>query len=165
MTLLMNTPIWVWGILIFLLVIGIRQLKSRRIKLFQPLIAPAIFLPLLLMSILKTPYPLLGAAALAIGIVVGIALGGLRFRYSPLLTQDSNSDAYWQQRGSTIPLSTYLYIFITRYLASALPHFPMPSIPDYAADIIIGLTGVGIGVLLAIVLFRNKKNISISIID
>lgn len=153
MILLKNTPVWVWVILVFLLVFGVRQLKSRRVHRLQLLIAPTVCVVLLLLAAFGATNPVLGLLGLTVGSGIGIVFGGLLFKRFPLLTQESPH--WWQQRGSAIPLGIYLYIFITRYLATALPHLPMPFLPDFAPNIVLGFTGIGVGVLLAIVIFRK----------
>lgn len=157
MTILNNTPVWVWVILIFLLAFGVRQLKSRRVHRLQLLIAPTVCLILLLIAAFSATNPVLALLGLTVGSGIGIILGRILFKRSPLLTQESTH--WWQQRGSTIPLGIYLYIFATRYLATALPHLPMPILPNFALNIVLGFTGIGVGVLFAIVVFRKTYSL------
>ncbi|TAG03616.1 MAG: hypothetical protein EAZ30_08675 [Betaproteobacteria bacterium] len=107
-----HTPLWVWAILVTLLILGIRQLRLRRIKPFVVLIAPLAFFVLGLVTSGRSMGAFLAwaAAMVVVATLVYFALrpvGGARYDAS-------------EQRlilpGSAWPLFFMMTIFLLNYV-------------------------------------------------
>lgn len=153
MAILIHTPLWVWGILLFLLYKGTQQTRTSAIKLWQLFIFPAVFLPLIIISAINALQPLLAMIGLIVGFIVGIFLGYLLWKDNPLISQQNGQ---WQLRGSYIPLLLYLFIFIFRYAISVIQHLQVSIIQTDLFNLLIGLpTGLGLGLLITIPLLAR----------
>lgn len=80
---ILETPVWVWALLAFLIFIGVRSLKAATMPLWRLALLPSVFLVWGLASLLATfkPTPLsLGAwlAAFLVGGAIGYAMMGRR---------------------------------------------------------------------------------------
>ncbi len=149
---LINTPIWVWVILVFLLYKGIQQLETRPIKLNRLFILPAIFLPLSILSVINATLPTIASIALVMGLLGGLLIAKFCKKYH-LIIQKNNQ--LWQ-KGSYLPLTLYLFIFITRYIVSVLQHMNHTVIYSNFFNIVVGLPiGIGIGLLSAMPFFKK----------
>ncbi|MGC6342341.1 DUF6622 family protein [Bisgaard Taxon 45] len=154
MMVLKNTPVWVWLVLVCLLYFGSKQTKTRQIKLDKLAIFPLIFLPFVIISVMRGHQPLIVGFALTVGLVIGIFLGWLMWKDEPLLLKQGQ---VWIQRGSYIPLILYLVIFIFRYVVGVAQHTQHSITKTECFNFIIGLpTGIGLGTLLAIYIFRQR---------
>lgn len=154
MQLFIHTPIWVWAILVFVLYKGLQQRKTRSIKLWQLFIFPAFFFPLTFISIHQNENPFFAYVHLAIGITLGLLFGFIQFRKKSIVYQE---DKKWIQRGSMLPLSLYLFIFITRYVINTLTAMQQEIIQTNLFNLLFVALGIGLGGLLSIPMFKQKS--------
>ena len=152
---LINTPLGVWLILFFLIYKGIQQIHTRPIKIYQLLILPLIFLPLSGVAIMQVRYPMCAAYAHVLGLLTGGVLGRFLWKRQPIIIWKQGK---WVQKGSCLPLSLYLLIFIIRYLMNVVQHLPTDIGLTAYFSWLTGLPiGISIGLLLAMPLLREKQ--------
>ncbi|MFI4927332.1 MAG: DUF6622 family protein [Burkholderiales bacterium] len=114
-TIVQNTPKWVWGLLAFLLALGISQLRDRTVSVARASIMPVAMTALSLWGMLAAfgNSPLL-ASALGVWIVcaglVYAAVATLRTK----ATYDPATRTY-ALPGSVVPLALVLGIFLVKY--------------------------------------------------
>ena len=144
-----HTPIWVWFVLALLSYLGILQSKTRSIQRRYLLIAPIIFLPLSLMTLSTSANIALSTIVLIFAIVVGFGIAKHHFCKQPIIYQTQTGQ--WIQRGSFLPLTTYLMIFMCRYIIAASQAMRLPYVTSHGFAVFMGVSlGLGLGVLLAI---------------
>ena len=119
-----HTPIWVWGILVLLVYLGVVQSRQREVNSTRLLITPVAMTGLSMYSVWAT----FGLTALS----VGGWLGGLVMaQLGSLALQGPPSATYLKQQdrilvpGSWAPLGLMMAIFLTKYFvaASLATHF------------------------------------------
>ncbi|MCC7347765.1 MAG: hypothetical protein IT538_10255 [Variibacter sp.] len=145
---IVETPIWVWALLAFLIVIGVRSLKPTTAPLWRLAILPMVFLIWGLASLLATfkPSPLTisaWAAALLVGGALGYVLMARR-----RITVDRQSRCVTLP-GSPANLALILLIFACKYAFGYL-QATRPGIVADPAFIFanLGLSGVLSGILV-----------------
>ena len=117
LTIVQRTPVWVWGLLTGLLLLGVVQLRTRRLRLGRAL-APAIGLALfglisLIRDLSSTPWLLLGLLAWALGLGLLLWAGA---RTAPRAgTAYDPASRQFTVPGSVIPLLTIAAIFLPKY--------------------------------------------------
>lgn len=159
-----NTPVWVWAILAFLLYRGTLASVDRETSLKKVFIIPVVMLVLSLQGIVSA----FGAGSDALLVwLVALAIGIILSRQ--LFDRDSiRADPQRQvvfQRGSWIPLTLMMGIFLTKYAVGVTLalHPAFRQEPLFAATIcaIYGLfNGIFIGKLLGIVaIYRRAQNV------
>ncbi|MFC1079738.1 hypothetical protein [Pasteurella multocida] len=156
MAIVTNTPIWVWCVLLCLLYVGSKQSKTRQIKPYKLTFLPLIFLPIVIMSIMQSHHPLIAGFGFIVGLALGLFLGWIIWKDASLLLRQGQQ---WIQRGSYLPLILYLFIFIFRYVVGVAQHTQQTKTKTKTEffNFIIGLpTGIGLGALFAILLFRQR---------
>lgn len=156
-TIITHTPIWVWIVLALLVYLGILQSKTRPIKRWRLLIMPVIFLPLSLITLFKSANIYLSITTFILAMAISFIVANRYFNKKPIIYQ--NTQGQWQQRGSWLFLSVYLFIFICRYVISASQAMHAPFINSHVFVIFMGLPmGVSLGVLFAIgINFKIKR--------
>lgn len=103
-----NTPIWVWGILVYLLYVGIQALKPRIVTLDK-----LIFLPLALIALKFKVFLSPDAWIYLVGLSAGLFAGFVKVRNSPIkVLKDIKSI---QIPGSSSLIIILLGIFVMRY--------------------------------------------------
>lgn len=113
-----------------------------------------IFLPIVIMSIMQSHHPLIAGFGFIVGLALGLFLGWIIWKDAPLLLRQGQQ---WIQRGSYLPLILYLFIFIFRYVVGVAQHTQQTITKTEFFNFIIGLpTGIGLGALFAILLFRQR---------
>ena len=117
LTIVQRTPVWVWGLLTGLLLLGVVQLRTRRLRLGRAL-APAIGLALfglisLIRDLSSTPWLLLGLLAWALGLGLLLWAGA---RTAPRAgTAYDPASRQFTVPGSVIPLLSIAAIFLLKY--------------------------------------------------
>jgi hypothetical protein len=115
---LTGAPVWVYFLLVGLIVLGVRRLKTRTVPMVVALIAPAAFLA----------WSLSGAASFgaAFGYILAIATwvaGALLGAVSGYLAPEPPGQRIAGKRvtlpGTWMPLATYLTVFILRFACGA----------------------------------------------
>ncbi len=107
-----HTPIWVWGIFVALLVLGVRQMRARVVKPYVVLIAPVVFFVLGLVSSGRSP---LAFAAWAVAIVLVASVVFFVLRPVGAASFDSSSGRL-NVPGSAWPLFFMLALFALNYV-------------------------------------------------
>ena len=75
-TIIQKTPLWVWAVFLYLLIMGAQALKSKSVPLFRLLISPVIFVTWSLLSISqKYGLTIITAGWWALFLVVGLGVG------------------------------------------------------------------------------------------
>lgn len=127
------TPLWVWGLLVFLVALGAAQLRTRRLSRARLVLLPAVLLALGLFSTATSfRVPLAALAAWAAALALG-ALAGWR-----LLRPDASWDPATRTLllpGSVLPLALILAIFTLRYAGSVA----LVMHPDWRASLTVAL--------------------------
>lgn len=116
---LKHTPKWVFGLLIFLIILGIKQLNDRSVKKLMVLPLP---IGMVFLSFFGV-YSSFGLAVLPIGLWF-IALAGVSYvvtEYFPVkgVSCDSAKDSFFIP-GSWLPLILMMAIFFTKYVVAIL---------------------------------------------
>jgi uncharacterized protein YbjT (DUF2867 family) len=110
---LTHTPIWVWGLLVLLIALGLSQTKTRRVGIARVALLPIVFTALALNS-LYTSFGTNGLvfAAWAVDLIAAVAA-------MQALPQSASYDAKARSftlAGSWVPLFVILAIFLSRYV-------------------------------------------------
>lgn len=144
-----NTPLWVWGLLVVLVGLGVWQSLPRRLPARRALVMPLLLLKLSLFGVLSTfSAALLPLLAWLAGVAVALAAGRPLMR--PRGARWDAANALFHVPGSGLPLLLILALFAIKYgvgVALALN----PGLTDDAAfDLAVGLAyGVFSGLFLA----------------
>jgi hypothetical protein len=111
---LKGTPIWVWGILLALLVLGVKQMQPRVVKRYSVLIAPIVFLIIGLMAAGR------GMVAFVVWAVALLSLAAFTFLvWKPMARAryDAAVDRL-HLPGSPLPMVIMLAIFVLNYVVN-----------------------------------------------
>ncbi|NOL48840.1 DUF6622 family protein [Pelistega europaea] len=157
-----HTPYWVWGLLIFLLVIGSLSLKDRTIPVYRVMPLPIIFSFLSFFSIISMySGELLLSAMIAnfIFLVVGVLIVekilismGIRVVYH-------RSERRLFISGNGFTLVSVILIFLVKYVLNVFLVIKHPSLTDdFSFAIIFGaIQGICASVFLGELLYFYKK--------
>lgn len=113
-----NTPPWVWGLLLALLLLGFSQARARRVGVRRILILPLVMTALSLSGTLSS---FGGAPGVLLAWVGGgvITVWLLSRRPAPASTRyDAASQLFWLP-GSWVPMALILGIFSLKYVVGA----------------------------------------------
>jgi hypothetical protein len=119
---LSHTPLWVFGLFVFLIVLGLQQSRARIVKTQVIFLLPIGMLILSFVGLISSfgtnPRPIL------LWTLSLLLLGYLNFRFFPLRGAKHNKeDNKYHLQGSWTPLALMMAIFLTKYVvgvASAL---------------------------------------------
>jgi putative Mn2+ efflux pump MntP len=111
---ILNTPLWVWALLAFLIYRGILASVDREVPLKRLLIIPAVMLALSVQGIVST-FGITPATALTWlpFIAIGAVLAWALFRRDSVEPRPARNAVF--QRGSWTPLVLMMGIFLTKY--------------------------------------------------
>ncbi len=113
-----GTPIWVWGLLLVLLALGISQLADRRPSLRRVVLVPFAMFGFAIYGMVSAfgSGPLSGPVALAWAASAIAATGLMLQLRTPAGTSfDAATTSFWVP-GSSVPLLLILGIFLTKYI-------------------------------------------------
>ena len=113
-----GTPVWVWGLLVALLALGISQLADRTPSLRRVVLVPVAMLGLALYGMVSafSNGPLLAPIALVWAASASAATGLMLQLRTPAGTRfDADTASFWVP-GSSVPLLLILGIFMTKYI-------------------------------------------------
>lgn len=117
---LSNTPLWVFGLFVALLVFGLMQTRTRSVGKIAALLLPGGMIALSLAGIQSSfglrPVPL---AAWAVALAIAAAVGYAAFR-DRRVTYDATEGKFFVP-GSWVPLAVIMAIFFAKY-AYAVMH-------------------------------------------
>ena len=109
---LKGTPVWVWAILVTLIVLGVKQLRSRVVTRYSVLIAPVVFLFIGLMAAGRGP---IGFSAWALTLIATAAFTFFVWQPTGGARYDASTDRL-NLPGSVIPMLLMLAIFLLNYV-------------------------------------------------
>src|ERR1035438_8873648 len=109
-----NTPVWVWGLLLALLWLGLNQIRTRTVRSRQILILPTI-MTMLSLSGTTTSFGVTPLVLLTWAIATGIGVRWIILRPPPSLTRYDRAADLFHLPGSWIPLALILGIFTAKY--------------------------------------------------
>jgi uncharacterized membrane protein len=114
---LAGTPLWVWGLLAGLVVLGVAQARARQIGLVRASIVPVAMGGLSLLSIVSVfgASPAVLGSWLAAGLVLALLV---MLQGAPAGTRYDAATRRFDLPGSWVPLVLFLAIFATRYAVS-----------------------------------------------
>jgi len=154
---LQNTPYWVWGIFVLLLVLGLSQTRARKVSRVLVFLLPAIMIPLSLSAILgmfgANPLPL---AAWALGIVAAFVLNQFVFR-APAAVRYDRALQKFEVGGSFVPLVLMMTIFLARFVVG-VTRAVNPSLTGSAA--FIGVVSAVLGLCSGLFAARAMKTLA-----
>jgi hypothetical protein len=115
---LTGAPVWVYALLIGLIVLGVRRLRTRTVPIVVALIAPAVFLiwSLTGASAFGGSYGMVAAGAIWIA---GAAIGTVSGYLVPEPTGQRLPNKRVTLPGSWMPLFTYMTVFVLRFICGA----------------------------------------------
>jgi hypothetical protein len=152
---IINTPLWVWALLAFLIYRGIRSAADREIKFGREFVIPLVMLGLSLHGIASTFGT--GAEMIMLWLVSAIAAGLLAWHFSGYRTivADPVRGVIFQP-GSWAPLMLMMGIFFTKYVVAVTlalhPQYKEHAVFITAICALYGVfNGIFIGSLLRII--------------
>ncbi len=115
-----HTPIWVWALFVFLVLIGVKALRQRKMTVERMFILPIFFFVWALYGIATelVNWPT-GLAAFAIALIVGIAGGWFNALRLPAATFDARTGRITRPGSATI-LVLVLVGFFAKYVLSVV---------------------------------------------
>ncbi|MDR3470325.1 MAG: hypothetical protein P4M09_01305 [Devosia sp.] len=140
-----HTPLWVWAVLVVLVGFGWRRTREREIGLPGLLLFPIVIVALSLSNLAGAGLPIASFAGLAIGGMLGVALGlTLERRNAPTPLGGGRL----RLRGEWTSLAVVLAVFLTRYVRTVvgITH------PLLAASEVFGLVTAGLSALFSLML-------------
>lgn len=157
MGILQNTPYWVWGIFVLLLVLGLSQTRARKLSRVLVFVLPAIMIPLSLSAILG----MFGANALplgawALGIVAAFVLNTFVFR-APAGVRYDRGQQKFEVGGSWVPLLLMMTIFLARFVVG-VTRAVNPALTATAA--FIGIVSAVLGLCSGLFAARAMKTLA-----
>ena len=135
---LVNTPVWVGGLLAVLLVLGFSQTRNRSVGVTRVALLPLVMSVLSLYSIMST----FGASALVLGIWLATTFVIMLLVMQLPLSDQASYDAasrQFQLPGSWIPMVLILGIFMTKYVVgvSVALHPDLKSHSNFSLAIVV----------------------------
>jgi hypothetical protein len=154
---LKGTPVSVWAILVALIVLGVKQLRTRVVKRYSVLVAPVVFLVIGLMTAGRGP---IGLLAWAVALLATIAFTFFVWQPTAGARYDASTDRL-NLPGSAIPMLIMLSIFLLNYVINVAlaikPALRAELVWQVGPAIILGaLSGVFIG--RALILFCMNRS-------
>lgn len=154
---LQNTPYWVWGIFLLLLVLGLSQTRARKVSRVLVYVLPAIMIPLSLAAILGMfgagPLPL---TAWVLGIVAAFVLNVFVFR-APSAVRYDRAQQKFEVGGSAVPLLLMMTIFLARFVVG-VTRAVNPSLT--ATPAFIGIVSAVLGLCSGLFAARAMKTLA-----
>ena len=140
-----HTPFWVWALLALLVWFGLRRTREREIGLPGLLLFPVVIVALSLSNLAGAGLPVASFAGLAIGGMLGVALGlTLERRNAPTPLGGGRL----RLRGEWTSLAVVLAVFLTRYVRTVVG----VTDPVLAASEVFGLVTAGLSALFSLML-------------
>lgn len=158
LAILRNAPLWVWGVLAALLILGLVQARDRKVSSLLILLLPAAMIPLSLYGVVASfgiSFSALGAWAIGLG--AALTLNELVF-LGPRGVRYNGVDGRFEVPGSWVPLVLMLTIFSARFVFAATAAMN-PSI--VGAVTFIGCVSVTLGFCSGLFLSRAIRALSL----
>ncbi len=151
---LSRTPVWVWGLLAVLLILGLSLARTRVLSLQRLVIVPIV---MMVLSFLGT----MSAAGLSITTVAIwlLAYAAVVYTLSLKAASGESYDAATQRftvKGSYVPLAVMMATFLTKYAVGAMTGMNSPLVHTQAFDVVIaalygGFSGIFAGRALRVI--------------
>jgi uncharacterized membrane protein YfcA len=136
--LIKNTPTWVWILLIFLILRGIKALQDREMRPDRLFLLPIVFFVWSVYAVLlETTFQASALLALAVGIVTGIAVGWVLWCSQPRLRTKPGTDLVINP-GSPFILVLILITFCTKFALSATLATHPPLLYSFSFNLLFG---------------------------
>jgi hypothetical protein len=145
-----RTPVWVWGLLVALIALGVWQSLPRQLPARRALVMPLLLLTLSLIGVLSTfaAAALLPVVAWFAGVAFALAAG--RSLVRPRGARWDAAAALFHVPGSWLPLLLILALFAIKYGVGITLALHPGLVRDTAFDLAVGLAyGVFSGLFLA----------------
>ncbi len=144
-----RTPVWVWGLLVALLALGLTQTRTRQVSVTRATVLPLVMAGLSLLGVLST----FGAQALPMGTwltaLLGSALAAKALGAWRGVTW-SAATARFEVPGSWLPMLIILSIFVVKfYVGVSVAMQPELRANQQFSLIVCGVYGVFSGLFLA----------------
>jgi hypothetical protein len=111
---LQHTPVWVWGLLVALVALGLAQARARAVSLTRLTILPLVMLALSFSGVVSTfAHATIAILAWAVGVIASIALG--RSFLAPRGASWSPETGLVHVPGSWLPMALIVALFLIKY--------------------------------------------------
>ncbi|WP_350306280.1 DUF6622 family protein [Photorhabdus viridis] len=119
-TIIKDTPIWVWILLVFLVIRGIKALSDREMSIGRIFLLPTVFLVWGIHSVLtETYFSNLSLVMMGIGLIFGTTIGWILWRSQPRLRKKTNSNLIIRS-GTPLTLIVIMITFVSKFVMTAL---------------------------------------------
>ncbi|MDC9620817.1 hypothetical protein PSI22_04030 [Xenorhabdus sp. XENO-7] len=119
-TIIKDTPIWVWILLVFLIIRGIKALSNREMSIGRIFLLPTVFLVWGIHSVLtETYFSNLSLVMMGIGLIFGTTIGWILWRSQPRLRKKTNSNLIIRP-GTPLTLIVIMITFVSKFIMTAL---------------------------------------------
>ncbi|WP_275367225.1 DUF6622 family protein [Xenorhabdus bovienii] len=119
-TIIKDTPIWVWILLVFLIIRGIKALSNREMSIERIFLLPTIFLIWGIHSVLtETYFSNLSLVMMGIGLIFGTTIGWILWRSQPRLRKKTDSNLIIRP-GTPLTLIVIMITFVSKFIMTAL---------------------------------------------
>ena len=155
---LQNTPLWVWGVLVGLLALGLLQTRARRVSRQFVSLLPAIMVLLSLFAVVASFGASVAAlSAWAVGLAMGVVVNGVVL-LGPKGVRYDLKDRTFELPGSWVPLALMLTIFCTRFAVGVSTGLNSPLVGTVG---FIGCVSVILGSCSGLFLSRAMRTLSL----
>ena len=149
MKIVTNTPIWVWGLLLALVLLGIGETRARCVRLKRILILPSVMTGLSLSGMVLS-FGFTPAVLMAWLVTSGFILRLIVRRPVPALTQYDHDTGIFYLPASWVPMALILGIFVIKYIVNAtLAIYPELAKSTEFSTAVSALYGASSGVFIA----------------
>ncbi|CDM91081.1 DUF6622 family protein [Xenorhabdus bovienii] len=119
-TIIKDTPIWVWILLVFLVIRGVKALSNREMSIGRIFLLPTVFLVWGIHSVLtETYFSNLSLVMMGIGLIFGTTIGWILWRSQPRLRKKTNSNLIIRP-GTPLTLIVIMITFVSKFIMTAL---------------------------------------------
>ncbi|MDX7993152.1 DUF6622 family protein [Xenorhabdus littoralis] len=140
-TIIKDTPIWVWFLLVFLVMRGIKALSDREMRIERIFLLPTIFLLWGVHSVVtKTHFSDLSLIVMGIGLVFGITVGWVLWKSQPRLREKPNSTLIIRP-GTPLILLVIIITFFSKFIMMALLSIHPVLLYSLHYNLLFGLVG------------------------
>ncbi|PHM39317.1 membrane protein [Xenorhabdus mauleonii] len=161
-----DTPVWVWALLVFLVMRGIKALSDREMRTERLFLLPMIFLIWGVHSVItETYFSNVALMMFGIGLILGIAIGWLMWKSQPRLKSKPDSNLIIRP-GTPLTLVLILVTFASKFIMTAMLSINPTLVHSLHYNLFFGLfSGILDGVLwggmlnLFIPWYKNKNKI------
>ncbi|MBD2791238.1 DUF6622 family protein [Xenorhabdus szentirmaii] len=115
-----DTPVWVWILLVFLINRGIKALSDREMRVERLFLLPLLFLVWGVHNVLyETHFSDLSLMMMGLGLIVGVAFGWILWKSQPRLKEKEGSTLIiWP--GTPLTLLLIVVTFVIKFILAAM---------------------------------------------